>query len=118
MTELEDNPHSVDLKKNSPYYQQLQCLAEHAPDIPSTLKTLIEKSRTDDDALLKLIEWLDDVFPTFRPSVSTTQAVDIINGGVKSNALPEKSFAVVNHRIADYRYDSPDSYPNYDDITP
>ncbi|THU92711.1 hypothetical protein K435DRAFT_840504 [Dendrothele bispora CBS 962.96] len=29
----------------------------------------------------------------------TTQAIDVINGGVKSNALPEQAFAVINHRI-------------------
>ncbi|KIJ38420.1 hypothetical protein M422DRAFT_49959 [Sphaerobolus stellatus SS14] len=29
------------------------------------------------------------------------QAIDIISGGVKSNALPEQSSAVVNHRIVD-----------------
>lgn len=34
-------------------------------------------------------------FKTF----ATTQAVDIISGGVKINALPEKATAVINHRI-------------------
>jgi len=32
--------------------------------------------------------------------VGTTQAIDLINGGVKVNALPESAEAVVNHRIA------------------
>lgn len=32
--------------------------------------------------------------------MQTSQATDIISGGVKINALPEKVFAVVNHRIA------------------
>ena len=35
-----------------------------------------------------------------RYLMQTSQAVDIISGGVKVNALPEKVFAVVNHRIA------------------
>lgn len=30
----------------------------------------------------------------------TTVAVDLIKGGVKANALPERAWAVVNHRIA------------------
>jgi len=38
--------------------------------------------------------------------VTTTQAIDLIEGGVKSNALPELVWAVVNHRISVLRYDS------------
>ncbi|KAJ7737718.1 hypothetical protein B0H16DRAFT_1730219 [Mycena metata] len=38
--------------------------------------------------------------PLFKALVGTTQAVDMITGGVKSNALPEQAWAVVNHRIA------------------
>jgi Gly-Xaa carboxypeptidase len=32
--------------------------------------------------------------------VGTTQAIDLVQGGVKSNALPEQSWAVINHRIS------------------
>jgi Gly-Xaa carboxypeptidase len=32
--------------------------------------------------------------------MQTSQAVDIVSGGVKINALPEKVYAVINHRIA------------------
>jgi Gly-Xaa carboxypeptidase len=32
--------------------------------------------------------------------VTTTQAIDLIGGGVKSNALPELAWAVVNRRIS------------------
>jgi len=35
-----------------------------------------------------------------RSLAATTQAIDIIRGGVKVNALPERAWAVVNHRIA------------------
>ena len=36
--------------------------------------------------------------------VGTTQAIDLIQGGVKTNALPERAWAVVNHRIATERF--------------
>ncbi|PYI02538.1 vacuolar carboxypeptidase Cps1 [Aspergillus sclerotiicarbonarius CBS 121057] len=36
----------------------------------------------------------------FRFILQTSQAADIITGGVKSNALPEKISAVVNYRVA------------------
>lgn len=38
-----------------------------------------------------------------RVLLSTTQAVDIIEGGVKVNALPEQASAFVNQRIATER---------------
>ena len=34
-----------------------------------------------------------------RFGFQTTQAVDLISGGVKINALPEQASAVINHRI-------------------
>ncbi|KAG8764849.1 hypothetical protein FRC12_007854 [Ceratobasidium sp. 428] len=36
----------------------------------------------------------------WRAFVGTTQAADIIQGGIKSNALPEQAKVVINHRIA------------------
>jgi Gly-Xaa carboxypeptidase len=38
-----------------------------------------------------------------RALIGTTQAIDLVQGGVKSNALPEEAWAVVNHRIATQR---------------
>jgi acetylornithine deacetylase/succinyl-diaminopimelate desuccinylase-like protein len=36
---------------------------------------------------------------SYKSLLRTTQAVDMIVGGVKANALPELASAVVNHRI-------------------
>jgi len=99
---VEDNPHTTSLRRDGVYYQQMQCIAEHAPSIPQDLKELIQNSYDDDKALEQLATELDTSSREFKPSTGTTQAVDIIGGGVKSNALPEEVFAVVNHRIADY----------------
>lgn len=41
--------------------------------------------------------------PAFKALVGTTQAIDLIQGGVKTNALPEQAWAVVNHRLATER---------------
>ena len=35
-----------------------------------------------------------------RFTLQTSQAADLFNGGVKSNALPEKVSALVNYRVA------------------
>jgi Gly-Xaa carboxypeptidase len=42
--------------------------------------------------------------PSYRALIGTTQAIDLVQGGVKTNALPEEAWAVVNHRIATQRY--------------
>ena len=66
--------------------------------------------RVFDDALfaLPLKEWrlararanvLRALSPLDRTFFQTTQAVDLIHGGVKINALPEQVVAAVNHRI-------------------
>ena len=39
-----------------------------------------------------------DIFQRYL--MQTSQATDLISGGVKINALPEKVYAVINHRIA------------------
>ena len=41
--------------------------------------------------------------PFYKPLIGTTQAIDLVRGGVKTNALPEEAWAVVNHRIATQR---------------
>uniref|UniRef100_A0A0W0EU16 Putative carboxypeptidase S n=1 Tax=Moniliophthora roreri TaxID=221103 RepID=A0A0W0EU16_MONRR len=80
-------------------YDLFQCFAAHAKDIPSSLRKAIKKSATSDKALRQVEEQLFKD-PVYKSLVGTTQAIDVIRGGVKSNALPEQAFAVLNHRIA------------------
>ncbi|KAM5532363.1 hypothetical protein V8D89_013957 [Ganoderma adspersum] len=54
------------------------------------------------DALEELKDALLQTFPLYDALLRTTQAVDLISGGVKVNALPELAAAVVNHRIAQH----------------
>ena len=70
----------------------------------SKLKKLIKQSASSDKALSALEEELFRSDLLAKALGGTTQAVDIINGGVKVNALPEEVFAIVNHRIATHRY--------------
>lgn len=60
---------------------------------------------SDDRALKRLDEQLSrsGQAAEYQASVATTQAVDIIRGGVKVNALPESAYAVMNHRIMERR---------------
>lgn len=84
-------------------YSSLECFAAHAPFLPSDVKKNFKKSATSNKALKKVEDYFFQV-PAFKSLTGTTQAIDIIGGGVKANALPEQAWAVVNHRIATERY--------------
>ena len=72
--------------------------------MPSHIKKAVKKSFYSN----KSLKDVEDIFfqnSDFKSLAGTTQAIDLIGGGVKSNALPEQAWAVVNHRIATDRYD-------------
>ncbi|THU98459.1 carboxypeptidase S [Dendrothele bispora CBS 962.96] len=98
LTHMESHPFERQIDRTTPTYQMFQCLAQHSYSMPSSLREVIRHSLHSDEALRKAESVLlkDRVY---RALVSTTQAVDIIHGGVKSNALPEEAWAVVNHRV-------------------
>ena len=101
---IEDNPYTACLSRNGTVYLTLECIAEYNTEVPESLKDLLEKAREDDEALDQLTKILLSIEPRlFNAVLSTTQAVTLINGGVKANALPERAEAVVNHRIAEQR---------------
>ncbi|KZT53554.1 carboxypeptidase S [Calocera cornea HHB12733] len=107
VTAVEANPIPPRLTRANPFYSTLVCIAEYSPDVPKKARSLIKRSQKSDKALAKLGEWALESLPAgvavlpIGPSLmSTTQAVDLIQGGVKVNALPEQSWAVVNHRVS------------------
>lgn len=92
------------LKDSSPFFQQLQCLATHAPDMPTDLRDVIRASVSSPSARKTLVEYLqhleeDDDEAAWKWLMQTSQAVTLVNGGVKTNALPENALASVNYRI-------------------
>ncbi len=103
ITELESYPHETRLLRETPYYTGLQCEAAYDLNLPRNLRILIIRSLISEKALSKLNAELLRVNPLFKAITGTTQAVDIIQGGVKINALPETASAIVNHRIAGHR---------------
>lgn len=66
----------------------------------SWLRDMLKKSVNSKKAAKEVAKYLADTDILQRYLLQTSQAVDIVSGGVKINALPEKVFAVVNHRIA------------------
>lgn len=113
IAELEKNPHEPYLNPDSPLVTMISCAADYAPETPSKLKRAIrkvekslalnshKKSKVDKKALKEVEDWwvkgsVEDgaMMPGMgKAMVSTTQAVDIINGGVKINALVSSAIA-------------------------
>ncbi|KAJ7583280.1 hypothetical protein C8J56DRAFT_953540 [Mycena floridula] len=71
------------ISTSAPLYEALQCYSEHGKTIPRKFRRAIKSSINCTPALL-----------------ATTQAIDLVGGGVKTNALPETAWAVVNHRLS------------------
>lgn len=126
LVKIESTPYAPELSRSSPIYSLLRCLAAHVPSVPSSFrdtilssacsssaskreqkkcdKALHEVERTLFDAGSEWNSGNEAVARAYRSILSTTQAVDMIVGGVKANALPELASAVVNHRIRTDRY--------------
>ncbi|TCD69101.1 hypothetical protein EIP91_008743 [Steccherinum ochraceum] len=102
IVQLENHPHTPHLNRNDTYYTNLQCQAAYDPDLNEDLRSAIKESLKSDHALKNLEAQLFESDRRLVAIGSTTQAVDLISGGVKVNALPEEASAVVNHRIAGY----------------
>lgn len=99
ISKIEDVEFESIISNSNPVLNQLQCVAEHSPTVSKELKSNIMRAHFDQGANQKVLEYLSqDLAPKYL--VTTSQAVDIIQGGVKSNALPEHVSVLINHRIA------------------
>jgi len=102
LVEFEANPIQPHLERGTPIYGTIQCIGQYAKNLPAHLRALVKTSVHSDRALRKLeAELIRD--PVYSSLIGTTQAIDLVQGGVKANALPEEAWAVVNHRIATQR---------------
>ncbi|KAH6612929.1 hypothetical protein B0J18DRAFT_70910 [Chaetomium sp. MPI-SDFR-AT-0129] len=109
ITEIESEQYPTRLTYANPYYTQLQCGAAYSPEFPDKLKHLLahrqqqlqdlghtcSNPRRDNLAL----EAARLGGPPIKYLMQTSQAADVINGGIKVNALPERVTVVINHRI-------------------
>ncbi|KAK5074946.1 hypothetical protein LTR64_001151 [Lithohypha guttulata] len=100
---IEAHPYQTRLDDANPYLGLLTCGAEHAPDFPSKLRKLLHrrqksihscKAKQDHLAIEAAKQG-----PGTKYLMQTSVAADLIEGGVKVNALPERTTAIINHRI-------------------
>ncbi|THH14625.1 hypothetical protein EW146_g5732 [Bondarzewia mesenterica] len=99
---IEANPHVPSLPRDSTPFRGALCQTAYAHTFPDDLREVAIRAIESDSALDALRDRLLSLNPMVGATLSTTQAVDLVWGGVKVNALPESATAVVNHRIAEY----------------
>lgn len=103
LVEYENNPIQPQLERGTPVYSIVQCVGQHSKDLPEFIRILIEQSLTSDVALGQLEELLTSQ-AVFKALIGTTQAITLVQGGIKINSLPEEAWAGINQRIATQRF--------------
>tara|TARA_R110002003_G_scaffold118_1_gene10525 strand:- start:7692 stop:9449 length:1758 start_codon:yes stop_codon:yes gene_type:complete len=105
ITLIEENQYEPHLYEENPYLDLLYCGAEHAPKFPSKLSKLLNKRASKQSTCSQkskkdhLAIEAAKAGPEIKYLFTTSVAVDIIHGGVKTNALPERTQVTVDHRI-------------------
>ncbi|KAI1482302.1 carboxypeptidase S [Daldinia eschscholtzii] len=93
---LENEPYAPRLTHSNPFRRVLECRTKYSPEAVQPWLRDALLSGDEYEIAKKLAEeeteekWL----------LQTSQAIDVINGGIKVNALPENVEFQVNHRIA------------------
>lgn len=98
--ELEKHPFEGVLTPRNPTFHEYQCVAAHLDSLDDEVRRALLDAEKDSNANKKAIKFLQEKSGTSRALIGTTLALDIIQGGIKTNALPEYSELVVNHRVA------------------
>lgn len=99
ITRIENSPFPYQISGPNPAYQYLTCLAEHTDNMTSSLRSSILDALFDKSAREETYQYISSD-KGLNALFKTTQAVDVINGGAKANALPEHVSIVLNQRIA------------------
>lgn len=94
---LEAHPYRPVLLAGSPYYNHLVCQALYSPNSDSWLADALERGQLD-----YVAEKMATKSPEIRFRLQTSQAVDMIHGGAKINALPETVSIGIDYRIAQH----------------
>jgi Gly-Xaa carboxypeptidase len=101
ITLIESNLYEPQLHDDNPYLGLLQCGAAHGTKFPTKLKKLLSRraAQTCSKKEDKLAVEASKESLGIRYLMTTSVAADVIRGGVKVNALPERTEVTVNHRI-------------------
>lgn len=96
---MEMDPFEPALPQENPILRYAQCIATHSTGMGKLQKKTIFRAGFDKVANSQVIKALSKI-PLTRYLIRTSQAIDVIHGGEKANALPEKVSMITNHRVA------------------
>lgn len=101
VAKIEAEPFEPLLTTANPSFEFLQCTAahDHEGKLPKFFRQLVLRAGYDRVANSIVVKALSLNLIT-RYLIRTSQAVDIIKGGEKINALPENAKVMVNYRVA------------------
>jgi Gly-Xaa carboxypeptidase len=98
-TLIENDPFEPVLSVHNPYYQFLQCLAVHSDEINPAFRAAILKAGHNSVAN-RAVQRVISADRLTRYNIQTSQALDLVSGGLKINALPEEVVLAVNFRVS------------------
>lgn len=96
VTALEAHPYEPEVLKGSPVYNHLVCVARYSSKDAPVITDLLRK----DDMEKLTSAFVEAGGDGARYMVQTSQAIDMIQGGQKINAMPEVVTLGVNYRVA------------------
>ncbi|CAI5760689.1 unnamed protein product [Candida verbasci] len=97
---IEDNPFESIFSPKNPTFHEWQCIAKYSNELPRHIKHAILNAEYSAISNKIARDYLSKQSLITKYLISTSSAIDIIHGGVKSNALPEYVEVLINHRIA------------------
>ncbi|CCH58175.1 hypothetical protein TBLA_0A03770 [Henningerozyma blattae CBS 6284] len=99
--------HEMELNKFDPTFTPInpmstfyQCVAEYSPTMDSNLKFDFANAFNNEKSNANVLNYLVNTDRKIEYLFRTSKAFDMINGGVKANALPEYVSILLNSRIS------------------
>lgn len=113
LTALESSPYSPSISLSSPIYNLLQCAAEHGTTLPKSLVRAVDdggkNGKKGEKGRAETARLFAELDPVSRYLVTTSQAVDVIIGGVKGRSCLPFLLAFADECVQSTRYRS--SFP-------
>lgn len=96
---VESTPHTAQLTDRNPLLKSAHCIGEHSDNLDAGTRKMLKAAGKCPRATQQLVKGLSQV-PSFKYLMQTSQAVDIIQGGLKINALPEQVTVRIDNRVS------------------
>lgn len=94
----EEEEYTSLLVDENPFLATLECVGEHSDKVPFLIKMFSRIVRKN-PLVNYFVRRFISTKPLLKYIIQTAQAVDVIKGGDKINALPRVASAYINHRI-------------------